>query len=274
MTAKTVPLGNLPVGQNDFDRYDQELMTAVVDRAEKIGKQVQPLIVPTNNPLFAVISTARNLQAQELILGASNTYTTDEQFEQIAFYWINLHEGQMAPLTVRILSKTRDVYLDLGGGSHIPKFEDRQIRSVAELRSAGQGVRHAMLIHLNNRESSELFEAMLTMLDPQVTLSVACVGHEIQGSPERNWARQDAEQAQQLRRDVTFHDLPEGAPEPAIVQLARETDCDVLIAGLKSSADWDDAPSLNTDFLIRNAPCRVCLVASPPSPSKAEGQVS
>ena len=32
-----------------------ELMTAVVERAEKTGKHVQPLILPTNNPLFAIV---------------------------------------------------------------------------------------------------------------------------------------------------------------------------------------------------------------------------
>ncbi len=69
-------------------------MTAVVERAEKAGKQVKPLIVPTNNPLYAVVQTARDLEVQELILGASNKYTADEQLEQIAFYWINLHGGQ------------------------------------------------------------------------------------------------------------------------------------------------------------------------------------
>ena len=36
----------------DLDHYNRELMTAVVNRAEKAGKHVQPLIVPTNNPLY------------------------------------------------------------------------------------------------------------------------------------------------------------------------------------------------------------------------------
>ena len=38
-------------------------MTAVVDRAEHSGKQVHPLIVPTNNPVYALLRTARDLQA-------------------------------------------------------------------------------------------------------------------------------------------------------------------------------------------------------------------
>ena len=42
--------------------YDQQLMTAVVERAEKAGKQVKPLIVPTNNPLFAVVRHGQDLR--------------------------------------------------------------------------------------------------------------------------------------------------------------------------------------------------------------------
>ena len=44
--------------------------------------------------------TAKDVQAHELIMGASNKYTADEQLEQIAFYWISLHDGNPAPLTV------------------------------------------------------------------------------------------------------------------------------------------------------------------------------
>src|SRR5207244_4466451 len=106
-----LPVGDSPETQPDFDDYDQHLMTAVVDRAEKAGKVVKPLIVPTNNPLHAVIRTAKDLKVQEMVMGASNKYTADEQLEQIGFYWINMHEGQPAPLTVRILGRDRDVHL-------------------------------------------------------------------------------------------------------------------------------------------------------------------
>ena len=105
MTAKLLLPGATSVVQQDFDHYDQELMTSVVTRAETIGKQVKPLIMPTNNPLFAVVNTAKILGAQELILGASNKYAADEQLEQIAFYWMNLDAGQMRPLTVRISAR-------------------------------------------------------------------------------------------------------------------------------------------------------------------------
>ena len=87
----------MTVSNRDFDYYDRELMTAVVNRAETIGKEVKPLIMPTNNPLFAIVNTAKILEAQELILGASNKYTADEQLEQIAFYWMNVADGRRWP---------------------------------------------------------------------------------------------------------------------------------------------------------------------------------
>src|SRR5262249_4907006 len=140
MTAKVTPPDGASSADLNLDSYDQELMTAVVQRAERAGKQVKPLIVPTNNALYAVLQTAHDLQAHELIMGASNKYTADEQLEQAAFYWINLHGGQPAPLTVRILSRDRDLYFDLAGGNRIPKISERRARSVAELRAAGVGV--------------------------------------------------------------------------------------------------------------------------------------
>ncbi|HEY1860756.1 MAG TPA: APC family permease, partial [Gemmataceae bacterium] len=76
MTAKLeAPGGESAV--NGLDTYDQHLMTAVVERAEKAGKKVIPLIVPTNNPLFVVLKTAKDLQVHELVMGASNKYTVD-----------------------------------------------------------------------------------------------------------------------------------------------------------------------------------------------------
>ena len=93
MTAKLDQSGMLERPDRDLDTYDQDLMTAVVKRAEKSGKEVIPLIVPTNNPLYALVRTAKELDVQELIVGVSNKNTADEQLDQLAFYWFNLCEG-------------------------------------------------------------------------------------------------------------------------------------------------------------------------------------
>ena len=127
MTAKVTPAGGeAAMADLDLDRYEQQLMTAVVERAERAGKQVKPLIVPTNNPLFAVVKTAKELDVQELVIGASNKFTTEEQLDQISFYWMEVGQGQAAPLTIRVLGPTRDVSFDIAGGNRIRKFGERQ----------------------------------------------------------------------------------------------------------------------------------------------------
>ena len=201
MTAKMLPMGDAEgIQKPDLDAYDQKLMTAVVEKAEHTGKQVKPLIVPTNNPLHAVLKTAMDLQAQELIMGASNKYTVDEQLEQIAFYWINLHGGSPVPLTVRILSRERDVYLDIAGGSRIPKISERSARSVAELRAAGVGVDRVLLLHDGSSANSDLFQACVTMLDPLVVLGVLPVSHDsTESSGANSVVHQDEEKAAQTR---------------------------------------------------------------------------
>src|SRR5207253_9013172 len=208
MTAKVTPAGEAPLTHVDIDTYDQQLMTAVVQRAERAGKQVKPLIVPTNNPLHAVLRTAKDLQAHELIMGASNKFSVDEQLEEIAFYWIHLHDGQTAPLTVRILSRDRDMYLDLGGGNRIPKISELKARSVAELRAAGVGVDRVLLVHAGSPASSDLFQGVLTMLDPEVALALVPVVAEGQEPLNGHGViHQDQKRAEQLGRDLKVYNI-------------------------------------------------------------------
>ena len=140
-------------------------------------------------------------------MGASNKYTADEQLEQIAFYWINMHGGNPAPLTVRILGRDRDVHLDLAGGSRIPRISERQARSVAELRAAGVGVDRVLMTHDGSTANSDLFEAVLTMLDPQVDLTLvhtpAVDSAEATTVSNGNGVLyQDLERAKQLGREL------------------------------------------------------------------------
>jgi hypothetical protein len=120
MIAKVVPRGDVPRRGIAMDAHDQQLMTAVVERSELYGKEVKPLFVSTNNPLQAVLSTADAFRAQEVVLGASNKFSAEEQLDQLSFYWLHLYGGRPVPLTVRILSRDRDVNLDLAGLSREP----------------------------------------------------------------------------------------------------------------------------------------------------------
>jgi nucleotide-binding universal stress UspA family protein len=267
MTAQVAARGDVSLEGAGMDHYNRELMTAVVNRAEKAGKHVQPLIVRTNNPLFSVVQTAKELKAQELILGVSNIYNADDQIEQIAFYWISLFGGTPEPLTVRLLSRNRDLYFDLAGGNRIPKIGERQARSVAELRSAGVGVSHVLVAHCGNSTSSDLFTAALTMLDPLVAFSVVRVPLESPEAAETDWFAHDLERAKQLNRDVEVHTLPPGNPNERVVELARQLGCGLVIIAQPEEPGLG-RKGLDFQLLSKNSPCSVCLVAAPSIPGE------
>src|SRR5580700_6194633 len=84
-----------------------------LEHAEKAGKEVHPLIIPTNRPLDAILRTARSLDVQELVLGtALNVHarrtllgafrrrTQEQQVHKIATAWAALHNASYRPHTV------------------------------------------------------------------------------------------------------------------------------------------------------------------------------
>jgi amino acid transporter len=267
MTAKSSPKGEANMDPAHLDSYDQALMTAVVERAEALGKQVHPLLVPTNNPVYALLRTANDLRVQELVIGASNKFTADEQLDQVALLWINLHEGNTAPLTVRILSKDRDLHFDLGGGNRIPRAGESKARSIAELRKAGVGADRVLLVQEDSRSGLDTFESILTTLDPAVDLKVLVL------PPERATAGADTlraieDQAKQVGRKVAVRalDAPSGTE---IVQQAKDGGFDLIVLPLPVEIDRGKHLALPDwiQFVLQNARCRVLLVADPVLPT-------
>jgi amino acid transporter len=268
MTAKVMPMGADHGNGPNLDDYDLHLMTAVVQKAEKAGKQVKPLILPTNNPLHAMMTTAKAIGAQEIIVGASNKYTAQEQLDQMSFYWIQINPD--APLTIRILGRNWDTHADLNGGSRIPRISDRKARSVAELRAAGVGVDRVLLVHYDTPEGHDLFEAVLTMLDPQVGLTVANIRPEGQTNGSGVW-QSDLERTTHLHRDVETLKLT-GDFGPEIVRIARENKQDLIIVPLPAEQAAVEAVASDgpIQHILRHAPCRVFLAAPPIVPEELE----
>ena len=140
---------------------------------------------------------------QEVILGASNKYTAEEQLDQIALYWINLHHGEPQGVTVHIVSADRAVTFDLHGGNRIPRVADRQAKSVADLRAAGIGIRRVLLVHDGTLSSHDVFEWMITMVAPDVHLDLVPVTAEgTAPSGDRDPVHLDQQRAAQLGRPV------------------------------------------------------------------------
>jgi amino acid transporter/nucleotide-binding universal stress UspA family protein len=272
MTAKVTPQGDEAAPSGELDQYDRKLMTAVIELAEKVGKHIKPLVIPTNNPLYAVMNTAKSLGAQELVVGASNKFTAEEHLDQMAFYWINIHGGEQAPLTIRVLSRTWDVHYDIGGGNRIPHISERKARTVAELRAAGVGVQRVLMVHDNTSHARDLFETVLTTLDPELPLDLvhwSKTEAAAEQPPESGNANgngngagalaQDIERAEKIGREMTVHEI-HGEPGPEIVKLAMEQDYDLIVIdgsrGEEGHPDW-------AEYVREHSACPVCLLSLP-----------
>src|SRR5207248_3844329 len=160
MTAAVIPPASGDFTPTITDE-DRALLTAVVNMAEHAGKPVKPLIVPTNEPMYALTRTAFTIGAQELIMGASNKYDPSDQLDQVALYWLNMSKAEAPPLTIRVLSKDRDVRLDIAGGSQIPRAGERSAevaRTIAELRASWRGVGKLLLAYDGSSLSADFLD--------------------------------------------------------------------------------------------------------------------
>ena len=222
---------------------------------------------------FNVLRTAKELKVKELLLGASNKFSAEEQLDQISFYWISLHGGVPTPLTIRILSRNRDVYFDLEGGSRIPKITERQATSVAELRAAGIGVNRVLMAHDGTRAHDDLFQTAMTMLDPMVTLDIvaippedaaATVSHSASG---QGLIEYDLERARHVGRELEIL-RPKGEVGPEIVRLAREGHYDLVIIALPEHRTQNGSfPGIRwLDHHLEQIHCPVFLAAMPAIP--------
>ena len=255
--------------QRNLGSYDQQLMTAVVSRAELAGKKVTPLIVPTNNPLHAVLRTASDLRAQEVILGASNKYTAEDQLDQVALYWMSIHGGAPEPLTVRIVSRNRDLYFDLSGGNRIPRISERQARNVAELRAAGVGVDRVLFVHDGSAEGHDLFQAMLTTLDPQVSLTVVPLPADLRNpEDEHDMCQEDIDFAMNIKREIQTLQVTGELGLGIIDAAARDkVDLIVLLSDREHMPQSMAAEGSWMDYVIHHAGCLVFLAVPPPIPA-------
>jgi nucleotide-binding universal stress UspA family protein len=113
ITCKVLPPMTPGISPEDLklDDNDREVLTRVVNLAEEAGKRVHPVVLPTNNPLFAIATTAVQLGASEIVMGASGKTSTDVQLEQFAIAWGMATADANVPreIAVRIIGPETDV---------------------------------------------------------------------------------------------------------------------------------------------------------------------
>ena len=280
MSCTLLPLGSMDY-QPRMTEAERKLMTAVVNLAEHSGKPVKPLIVPSNEPLYALARTAKLIGAAELIMGASNKFNADEQLDHIGLYWLNVNEGIAAPLTIRVLGHERDVKLEVGGGGRIPRVGERSTesaRTLAELRASWRGVERILVAYDGSSLSEDFLDTVISFLDSDVAVTLINVAEPSSTSEPEDHAKSEAieiinqgvQRALELGRNVNSVTATGHAGE-AIVHEAIAEKADAIFMSLRGEYRRGDTTALasNTRYVLEHAPCRVILGFAPKTISSA-----
>ena len=108
-----------------FDHYEQELFTAAVAVAEKVGKPVSLLVVPASDVFDAIVVTAQRLESSRIVCGLSNKLSPDEQAKLTGDAWERLPDPKpRLVLEVRMPNGvSREYYL----GPHTPRLRNQDL---------------------------------------------------------------------------------------------------------------------------------------------------
>jgi len=113
--------GEYALAQNQlFTDYERELFSKVVEMAEKEGKTVELLVVPSVDPFDAIVQTAQTLQSSRVVTGASLKMDTAELARRIGLAWERLPEPRHA-FSLEILNEGAPSFF-VNLGPHPPRL--------------------------------------------------------------------------------------------------------------------------------------------------------
>jgi hypothetical protein len=115
-----------------FSRYEQYLFSKVVALAEKAGKSVHLLVIPSSDIFQAIALTAAQLQSSDIVAGASSVMTPDRQAKLVGEAWERLANKPQPRIRFRVIGsdhEIRDYYL----GAHAPDLTDEEIDFIHKL---------------------------------------------------------------------------------------------------------------------------------------------
>ncbi|MGD0076466.1 MAG: APC family permease [Candidatus Binataceae bacterium] len=98
-------------GAGLFNAEEEKLFSKVVKVCEDHGRAVTPLVIVSNDQLYAIARTAHQLRVEEVVMGVSGKFHADLQLEHFAMHWGSL-TGER-PVKVRVLSDTLDIRADV-----------------------------------------------------------------------------------------------------------------------------------------------------------------
>jgi amino acid transporter len=115
-----------------FSRYEQYLFSKVVALAEKAGKTVHLLVVPSSDIFQAIALTAAQLSSTDIIAGRSSVLSPEQQAKLLGDAWERLSDKPQERIRFRVIGtdgEIRDFYL----GAHAPELTDEEINFIHKL---------------------------------------------------------------------------------------------------------------------------------------------
>jgi hypothetical protein len=112
MTAKIIPGQSVAVRQS-IDLPEEEVFSQVIKLAEKQGKTILPIVVPTNNAAYAIAHTTVQLGAEEVFMGSSERYPAEYQMQQFALYWGMVEADENHHVAVRTVGPNGEIRFEL-----------------------------------------------------------------------------------------------------------------------------------------------------------------
>jgi nucleotide-binding universal stress UspA family protein len=134
MTVRQISAGagEYQLAQNQlFTDYERELFSKVVETAEREGKTVELLVVPSVDPFEAIVQTAHRLQASRVVTGGSLRMETAELARRIGQAWETLPEPRHA-FSLEILTADKPSFF-VNLGPHPPRLWPEDVQRLHSL---------------------------------------------------------------------------------------------------------------------------------------------
>ena len=140
-----------------FTEYEQMLFSKVVVLAEKEGKPVHLLAVPSSNVYEAIVQTAVRLQSSAIVCGRSSFLADRQLAGRIGSAWEQMMPPPNQQVRCRIIGPDQSVD-EYVLGAHTPELDSDDIQLIHKLwlrmlmQSGNDGLRHKDVVKLALRE--------------------------------------------------------------------------------------------------------------------------
>jgi amino acid transporter len=115
-----------------FTDYEQLLFSRVVALAEKAGKHVELLVVPSSDVFQAIAQTAAQLHSSMIIAGYSPVVAPQEQARRLGEAWERLTQKPKHQVCFRVI-KLNGRMLDFYLGAHAPQMSEEDVSLIHDL---------------------------------------------------------------------------------------------------------------------------------------------